>query len=73
MTSEALHVLFQKVVESSDNYGKAIQLFGQDSMQAQKAFAIYNDCFAIWKREKYWDQFCSTEGPWQPECRSYDC
>jgi hypothetical protein len=73
MDGEALHVLFQKVVESSDSYGKAIHLFGRDSMQAKKAFTTYNDHFATWKRERHWEEFCSAEGFWQPECRVYDC
>ncbi|MBQ45544.1 MAG: hypothetical protein CMK37_07790 [Porticoccaceae bacterium] len=73
MNSEGLHVLFQQVVESNKNYGKAMELFGENSMQAQKARDLYNERFAAWRREHYWETFCSTEGPWQPECRSYDC
>jgi len=73
MDTEALHILFQQVIQSSEHYGNVVAVFGENSKQAKKALAAYNSSFTTWSRESHWEEFCSLEGPWQPECRIYDC
>ena len=73
MDTEVIHGLFQRVLAKADHYRDVLQVFGEDSAQAKRAGAVYKASFDEWKREHYWEKFCSTEGPWQPECRVYDC
>lgn len=73
MDEELLHRLFRRLIKSADYYSDVLVVFGEDSSQERQARDRYNDCFDAWKREHHWERFCSTEGPWQPECRVYDC
>ena len=73
MDEELLHRLFRRLIKSADYYSDVLVVFGEDSSQARQARGRYNECFDAWKRENHWERFCSTEGPWQPECRVYDC
>ena len=73
MDEELLHRLFRRLIKSADYYSDVLVVFGEDSSQARQARDRYNECFDAWKRENHWERFCSIEGPWQPECRVYDC
>jgi hypothetical protein len=73
MDKDHLQRLIRKLIEASENLTDMVMIFGENSLQAQEADAIYMAASAQFQRENYWERFCDKEGPWQPECRMYDC
>jgi len=73
MDKEHLHTLVKNLIAASKRLTEAARKFGENSLQAQEADAIYMAASAQFQRESYWERFCDKEGPWQPECRVYDC
>lgn len=73
MDKDYLHSLVRKLIDASENLTDMVSVFGENSLQAQQADEIYMAASAKYMRESYWERFCDAEGPWQPECRMYDC
>ena len=73
MDKEHLHSLVKNLIAASKDLTEAARKFGENSLQTQEADAIYMAASAKFQRESYWERFCEIEGPWQPECRMYDC
>lgn len=73
MDKEHLHSLVKNLIAASKNLTEAARTTGETSLQTQEADAVFMAASAEFQRESYWERFCDTEGPWQPECRVYDC
>ena len=73
MENEHLHSLIKDLIAASECVSEAARKFGETSLQAQEADAVYMAASAKFRKENHWERFCNSEGPWQPECRMYDC
>ena len=73
MDQEHLHSLVKELIDASEVLTDMVSVFGEDSDQARQADERYVSAAATYHREHYWEQYCSTYGPWEPECRMHDC
>lgn len=73
MDQEHLHCLVKELIDASEVLTDMVSVFGEDSDQARQADERYVSAAATYHREHYWEKYCSTEGPWETECRMYDC
>lgn len=73
MDQEHLHSLVKELIDASETLTDMVSVFGEDSDQARQADARYERAAANYHREHYWEKYCSTFGPWEPECRMHDC
>ena len=73
MDNDHLHGLLKDLIAASKTLTEAAAKFGENSLRTQEADNAYMAANAAFQKENYWHKYCEAEGPWQPECRMYDC
>jgi hypothetical protein len=56
MDKEHLHSLVKKLIAASKRLTEAARKFGENSLQAQEADAVYMAASAQFQRESYWER-----------------